>query len=288
MKIAVLVSGALGLHVLVELLNTNCTITAVFTDKKSAEIANLATEHSIPLFIGNPRGGKAAGFIADREVDVVASVNYLFLIERDIIGWPKKVAFNIHGSLLPKYRGRTPHVWAIINNESETGITAHTIDEDCDTGWILKQITVPIDLEDTGGSLLRKFRDRYPKLVNEILKGVEKGGLTPTPQDESKATYFGKRTPEDGRIDWSWSKERIRNWVRAQADPYPGAFTYHGNQQIIIDQVEFSDLGYSGEMPNGLVLRSEPLTVKSPNGAVVAVRHRYQGEAIPVKTILDE
>lgn len=268
MKIGLLISGELGFINLKKLLTTDVAIEAILTDLKSESIIDLAKKRRIPLFVGNPRKGKAGSFISTISIDVLLSVNYLFIVDKDLLDWPKKYAINFHGSLLPKYRGRTPHVWAIINNESSTGITAHLMDEGCDTGDICFQIKVPIKTNETGASVLSKFKRLYPKMITKLLRNIAANDFTFIEQDESKATFFGKRTPEDGQINWNWQKERIYNWIRAQADPYPGAFTFYNDQKIIVDKVEYDDFGFSYEMENGLILSVHPLRVKTPNGVL--------------------
>ena len=124
--LGVLCSGGLGFDTLVKI-HKEYQIKFILTDEKSIEIIQFSKEQEIPLFIGNPRNGTGYQFIKNISVDVITSINYLFLIANDIISHPEKLIFNIHGSLLPKYRGRTPHVWAIINGEKKTGITAHLI-----------------------------------------------------------------------------------------------------------------------------------------------------------------
>lgn len=267
MRIGILASGGLGETVAAQLLTAHDVI-FIMTDAKSSGIIRLAENHCTPLFTGNPRGGRCASFIRGMAIDVLLSVNYLFLIEQDLYNLPGKLAFNIHGSLLPRYRGRTPHVWSIINNEQETGITAHLIDSGCDTGRVIEQVRVPIGPDDTGASILSKFQELYMPLINSVLHKVASGEVMTTPQDESKATYFGKRTPEDGGINWNWHKERIRNWVRAQAYPYPGAFSHIRERKIIIDEVCFDDFGFQSSIPDGMILSAEPFLVKTPNGVI--------------------
>jgi methionyl-tRNA formyltransferase len=114
-------------------------------------------------------------------------------------------------------------------------------------------------------------------MIGIILTKIEKDKLNLNKQDHEKATFFGKRTPEDGRIDWNWQKERIYNWVRAQAYPYPGAFSYINNQKITIDKIQYSDLGFNNEMPNGLILQTKPnILVKTPNGVIKLLNIREQ------------
>ena len=275
MKLGLLVSGELGFEILKQILPSN-EVNFVMTDSKSENIKSYCKANQINYFAGNPRNGKAIRSLGKPDIDILLSVNYLFLIEEDVLSIPKKLAVNIHGSLLPKYRGRTPHVWSIINNESEAGITAHVMDNGCDTGDIIEQIVVPIMENDTGYSLLLKYKALYGELVALVLHKIKSNTVSFRKQENTKSTYFPKRTPDDGLIDWSWQKERIRNWVQAQAFPYPGAFTFCREQKMIIDQIEYSDHGFTFDMTDGLILSVNPLVVKTPNGAVILKEVRNQ------------
>lgn len=282
-----MLSGGLGFDMLLHCSKNN-NIAAILTDHKSVAIIDFAKKNNIPIFIGNPRKGKAQKFIAAQSIDLLLSVNYLFIVESNLINWPSKAAVNLHGSLLPKYRGRTPHVWAIINNESETGVTVHFITAGIDEGDIIDQVVIPIDTKDTGADILNKYIEVYPQLVDKVLKKFKKEKVTGLKQNESKASYFGKRTPEDGIINWNWQKERIYNWVRAQAHPYPGAFSFLRGEKIVIDQVAFDDFGYHQEQPNGLVLTQNPVRVKTPNGVLQLLNVRQGLEKIEINDILEE
>lgn len=265
----ILVSGGLGTTCL-EMMQQMHEVRFVMTDNSSHNIIAICHQKNIPVFIGNPRNEKAKEFISDKPVDVIFSINYLFIVEDDIITHPSKYAINFHGSLLPRYRGRTPHVWAIINNEKETGITAHLITEGCDEGDIVYQEKVTIEPESTGAHILNIFNSCYPKIIKKVADMIESNNIVPVQQDNNKASWFGKRTPEDGHICWNWQKERIHNWVRALAKPYPGAFSFRGNDKIIIHKVAFSDCGFHANMPDGLILTTNPQPIiKTPNGAVV-------------------
>ncbi len=272
-------SGNLGYELLQKVVS-KYNVVAILTDAKSELIVALAREYAIDCFIGNPRKGKASSFIRKHKIEVLVSINYLFLIEKDLINWPKALAFNIHGSLLPKYRGRTPHVWAIINNEKVTGITAHVIDEGCDTGAIIEQVPIPILPSDTGADMLKKYTEQYPVIIDKVLTQISNNRLSLTEQDSERATYFGKRAPDDGQINWDWQRERVINWVRAQAAPYPGAFSWIKAEKVIIDQVLLDDYGFHQETPNGTILTLDPLRVKTPNGVLQITKIR------PTLTIL--
>ena len=274
MKVGILSSGDLGMKTLIKIIH-DFNVLFVLTDSNSHGILSLCKENKIPCFKGNPRNGIGYNFIKKIEVDIIASINYLFLIEKDIIHHSKQITFNIHGSLLPKYRGRTPHVWSIINNEEETGITAHVIDEGCDKGDIISQTKIKIDKFHTGNDILNKYKILYYNLVKEVIEKVKSEQLELKKQDENLATYFGVRRPEDGRIDWNWQKERIRNWVRAQCYPYPGAFTFFNCQKITIDKVEESSLGFNYNITNGTILEVKPnLIIKTQNGALIIKDYR--------------
>ena len=213
---------------------------------------------------------------------MIISINYLFLIDKEIIDIAKILAFNIHGSLLPRYRGRSPHVWAIINNEIKTGITAHKIEEGCDTGPIISQIKLKINNNDTGGDLLSKFNLEYPRIIFETLEKIKNKTISFEEQNSSISTFFEKRNLSDGLIIWGWWKERIYNWVRAQSCPYSGAFSYYENKKIIIDEITFVDEGYHNNFENGLivkVLNNIPY-IKTPNGIIKITKIRNKESII--------
>ena len=279
MKIGVLASGDLGHHIL-EVLYKLYDLEFIATNQKSKEIIDLAAEQNVPVFIGNPREGRLLEFLEDKSCDIILSINYLYLIERDIVCFPKRYAINFHGSLLPKYRGRTPHVWAIIKGEKKCGITAHLIDEGCDTGPIIIQQEVEIMEDDTGQNILEKYKYLYPVLVKEVLSKVERNNIELTIQDETKATFFGERTTSDGMIDWSWQTIRINNWVRAQSHPYPGAFTFYEGEKIIVDKIDVTTIEFEPLLKNGTIIKvvDNIPYVKTPNGIVKLSKIRNQGQ----------
>lgn len=284
MKIAILASGALGLKC-IQHLQKHISFEFIATDNHSNKIIEFAKSKSIPYFKGNPRKGKLFSFAKAYKLDVLLSINYLFIIENDVISLAK-YPINFHGSLLPKYRGRTPHVWAIINNEKVTGVTAHIINQGCDTGDIVLQEIIKIEDEDTGNDILQKYIDIYPLMLDKVLFAIGQNNLQRIPQNNVEATYFDKRTPEDGEINWNWQKDRINNWVRAQSYPYPGAFTFYKGKKVIIDKLKLSPMGYNNSDANGLVLNSNNnlITVKTQNGAIeLSVIRNIDSIELPLK-----
>lgn len=265
------VSGNLGYIVLQKLHNEGFKVVCVLTDSHSYDIIEYCFANNLKCFKGNPRRSKAFFWIEKHQItfDYLLSINYLFILEEDVL-YRANVAVNFHGSLLPKYRGRTPHIWAIINGEKECGITAHLMNAKCDDGDIVKQLRIKIEYDDTGAKILTKYNEMYPLLVEEVVNMMESVNIPTKKQDNNKATYYGKRTPEDGGINWDWQKERIFNWVRALAKPYPGAFSHIGNKKITIHKIAFSDYGYIDSVSNGTILaiiNNQPI-VKTQNGAI--------------------
>ena len=268
LNIGLLLSGNLGLICLKDIASKN-KVEFVLTDKNYVLIYDFCKLNNISVFVGNPRCEKAVSFVESHKPDLLLSINYLFIVEPALFSLARLYAINFHGSLLPKYRGRTPHVWAIINNEKETGVTAHMISECCDEGDIILQQKIAITNEMTGSDLLFQFQKVYPKMVEKILSDIESNNIMTFVQDESKATWFGKRTSESGLLNWNWQRERIYNWIRAQTRPYPGAFTYYKGIKITIHGIGYSDFGFKDDFPNGYILNADKLPIiKTPNGAI--------------------
>ncbi|MBN2725415.1 MAG: methionyl-tRNA formyltransferase [Deltaproteobacteria bacterium] len=180
---------------------------------------------------------KTLSLIDEYQIDYLISINYRYIIPEEIIS-SVKFKVNIHGSLLPRYRGRTPHVWSIINGEKQTGITAHVMTKGVDTGDIIYQKVIPIGNDDTGASLLEKYEKLYPDILLTALHNLEISAPLKK-QNEEEATYFGKRIPEMGYINFRANSTEIINFVRAQAYPYPGAYYYlPDGKKIIIDKIQ--------------------------------------------------
>jgi methionyl-tRNA formyltransferase len=157
--------------------------------------------------------------------DFLFSFYYRMMLGRALLGIPRRGAFNMHGSLLPKYRGRVPVNWAIINGETETGATLHEMVEKPDAGRIVDQEAVPIGPDDLAVDVFRRVAGAAGRVLARSLPGLVAGTAALKAQDLSKGSYFGGRRPEDGRIDWRLPARRIHDLVRAVAPPYPGAFT---------------------------------------------------------------
>ncbi|MBA4421570.1 MAG: formyltransferase [Syntrophus sp. (in: bacteria)] len=162
--------------------------------------------------------------ITDIRPDMIFSFYYRRMLTAKILDLPPLGAYNLHGSYLPSYRGRCPVNWVLVNGETKTGVTLHHMVKKADAGDIVGQRLVSIEPTDTAVILYRKLCDEAGKLLDEVLPLMKAGEAPRIPQDITKGSYYGGRNPEDGRIDWRWSSERIYNLIRAVTAPYPGAF----------------------------------------------------------------
>lgn len=189
-------------------------------------VAKLAAEHDIPVITpDDPNTPEIVAQIQALQPDFIFSFYYRNMLKAPLLAIPKRGAFNMHGSLLPKYRGRVPVNWAIIHGETETGATLHQMTEKPDNGAIIDQQAIPILPDDTALEVFHKVTCAAEVTLNRCLPALLDGTAVAKPQDLSLGGYFGGRRPEDGKIDWLKDAQAIHNLIRAVAPPYPGAYT---------------------------------------------------------------
>ena len=189
-------------------------------------VAELARSHGIePLLVHAAKDPALLDGLRAAAPDLLFSFYFRHLLPAPVLALPRLGAFNVHGSLLPKYRGRAPVNWAVARGEKETGATLHAMTSRPDAGDIVDQEAVPIGPDDTAHDVQRRVTDAAVRILDRRLDELEKGSAPRRPQDESAATTFPRRTPEDGRIDWTRPAAEVHDLVRAVAHPYPGAFT---------------------------------------------------------------
>jgi methionyl-tRNA formyltransferase len=165
--------------------------------------------------------------------DVLVVVAFGRILPRALLDLPRLGAVNIHGSLLPRYRGAAPIQWAVINGEALTGVTAMLMDEGLDTGPILCSREVPIRPDDTSATLHDRLSVAGAGLLIEALEGLATGSLTPVAQDDRLATYAPMLSKKDGRIPWEKPAREVECFIRGMT-PWPGAFTFHGDRRLKI------------------------------------------------------
>lgn len=191
-----------------------------------ASVARLAGEHGLEVAMPEHTGEPGfASRVAALAPDFVFSFYYRHMLPVPMLAAARRGAFNMHGSLLPKYRGRVPVNWAILRGERETGATLHEMVEKPDAGRIVDQMAVPILPDDIALDVFRKVTVAAELVLHRSLPALVDGSARLVAQDLARGSYFGGRKPEDGRIDWGATALEIHNLVRAVAPPYPGAFT---------------------------------------------------------------
>jgi methionyl-tRNA formyltransferase len=189
-------------------------------------VADIAADYSIPAITpDDPNLPDVVERVAASRPDFLFSFYYRRMLKASLLSLPRLGALNMHGSLLPRYRGRAPVNWAILNGETGTGATLHYMTEKPDNGDIVGQTRVPILPDDTAREVFDKVTVAAELTLDTALPALIRGTASRRPQNSSDASYFGGRKPEDGMIDWSKSAIEIHNLVRAVAPPYPGAFT---------------------------------------------------------------
>jgi len=217
--------------------------------------------------------------IAGLAPDFLFSFYFREIIGPEVLGLARRGALNLHGSLLPRYRGRCPVNWVLINGERETGVTLHYMEARPDRGDIVAQRAVPIADDDTALSLNRKLGEAARALLRETYPLLAAGTAPRIPQDHARATSFGGRRPEDGRIAWHQPARRLYDLIRAVTAPYPGAFTTYRGERLFVWWARPLDLGPRVGAP-GEVVEIRPgagVVVAAGSGALLLDRVQLAG-----------
>lgn len=178
-----------------------------------------------PVVMENPLDRSSISRLRAARPDLIFSFYYRRILPEEMLSEPPLGAWNMHGSLLPKFRGRAPVNWAVLKGETRTGATLHAMTERADRGPILDQEAVPIGPDDTAIEVQRRVTAAAVAVLARRLDELKSGDARPVAQDESQASRFGRRRPDDGRIDWTRPAKEVHDLVRAVTHPFPGAFT---------------------------------------------------------------
>ena len=269
-------------------------------------VTELAQKHGIPVY--KPDSVNSEEWllrIRALRPDVIFSFYYRHLIPETILKLPRLGAFNLHGSLLPKYRGRVPINWAIIHGETQTGATLHHMVAKPDAGDIVDQQAVPIGPMETAREVFDKVAAAARQVVTRQWDNIRSGKAPRMPQDPAQASYYGGRKPEDGRIDWCLGAREIFNLVRAVTHPYPGAFTELDGRRLFIWWAlprreaanapslvagraseasrasesargpRLAPIGEAGSEPPGTVVATAPLHIATGQGSLEVLRLQW-------------
>ena len=250
-----------GVHCLKALLKAGIEVDLVVTHQDDpnenvwfGSVAKLCQEKSIPYL--TPSASELSNLIPKFEAlspDYIFSFYYRHMIPAKILACAKIAALNMHGSLLPKYRGRAPVNWAILHGETETGATLHVMEAKPDAGDIVGQASASIGPDETATDVFGKVSGAALEVINQVLPDLIQGKVPRKPNELAKGSYFGGRKPADGQIHWNQTAQQVHNLVRAVAPPYPGAFTEHRSKTMIVAKTSLKgpfpanlDLGATG------------------------------------------
>jgi len=258
-----------GYRCLEELLRQKADIRLIFTheDSPSEEIwfqsvRELADRHGIPYITTSINEPENVAHVREIAPDFILSFYYRNMITPEVLDLAAKGALNLHGSYLPRYRGRVPVNWVVINGETETGATLHYMVAKPDAGEIVDREKVPIAFTDTAFDVFNKLTDAAVTVIRRAWPQLLAGTAPRIPMDLKAGNYYRGRKPEDGRIDWSRPAVQIYNLIRGVTHPYPGAFTYLNGEKVIIWQAW--PVAGSGEP--GRVMTADPLLVGTGDG----------------------
>jgi methionyl-tRNA formyltransferase len=268
------------------LLKMGAPVAALFTheDDSREEIwwrscAALAASHGVSVYTPERLDEPWIERIAAMRPAIIYSFYYRNLLPETALRTAPLGAYNLHGSLLPAYRGRAPVNWMLANGEREAGVTLHHMVARADAGDIVGQRAVAIDDSDTALTLYRKLVPLGVALLTEMHPLIVAGRAPRRPQDLSRGSYFGRRRPEDGRIDWRWPARRIFNLVRAVTHPYPGAFCELGGRKLFVWESRIAhEAGWRGA-PGEIVAAGGggAVEVAAGEGSVLIARAQFEG-----------
>ncbi|MBQ7152009.1 MAG: formyltransferase [Synergistaceae bacterium] len=255
-KAVVFAYSSVGYECLSVLIKRGVNVALVYTHEDDPgetqwfeSVYQLAKKNNIPVKTSQPD----LETVKAVNPDVIFSFYYRAMIDMKILSVAPLGAFNMHGSLLPRYRGRACVNWAVLNGEKEAGVTLHHMTARADQGNIVDQEAVSIGPDETAHDVFLKIIPAAARVIDRSLEKILTGNAQGVPQDESKATKFGRRRPEDGLIDWTKSAQEIHNLVRAVAKPFPGAFTFHDGKKIMIWK---TSLNVQGDNVPGILVRT--------------------------------
>lgn len=278
--------SSVGCVCLRTLLEGGVEVAAVYTHEDDPgeerwfdSVADLARDRGLAVLTPDLLDGAEEERIRALAPDLIFSFYYRSLIPEWVLRLAPLGAFNMHGSLLPRYRGRACVNWAVLNGETETGVTLHHMTARADRGRIVDQASVPIGPEDTAHDVFLKLIPLAGTVLRRSLPAILAGRAEGVEQDESRATTFGRRRPADGLLEWTGSARALHDLVRAVAPPFPGAFTFVAGRKLFVWRTRVPEgADASCEAVPGTVLSSEPLTVATGSGPLIVTEARWEDD----------
>jgi len=234
-------------------------------------VSDVAREYGVPSIApADPNADDVVARVAACAPDFLFSLYYRRMLGATLLALPPRGALNLHGSLLPRYRGRAPVNWAVLHGERHTGATLHYMEAKPDAGDIVGQQAVPILPDDTARDVFAKVTVAAEIVLDAALPQLVAGTAPRVVQDLAQGSYFGGRTAEDGRIDWMQTATRIHDLVRAVAPPYPGALTTIGGRPARVLATRVLDAATPHNVPT-LALDDGRIVARCGGGGTLAL-----------------
>ncbi|MFC1824271.1 methionyl-tRNA formyltransferase [Thermodesulfobacteriota bacterium] len=260
-------------------------------EDKASSVHHLAKKLSLPVY--DPKDVNGSKFLAKlREIEpgLMVLSGYNPILKKEILEIPAKGTINLHGGRLPYYRGGSPINWQIINGETIGGCAVFYVDEGIDTGDIIAQETYGIGPDEKAGEVIEKTLKIFPRLLTTAVRQIEEDRVTAIKQDHLIATYYHKRYPEDGRIDWSnMSAFQVHNLVRAlNGPPLSGAFTFLRGEKIVIWETKLLEKYFKG-VPGRIVLKEDDgvIVIAADHGILLTkIEIEHEPKIIQAKAFL--
>ncbi|MBY7984756.1 methionyl-tRNA formyltransferase [Vibrio fluvialis] len=254
----------------------------------ASPVKNLALEHNIPVYQPeNFKSDEAKQELSALNADIMVVVAYGLLLPKAVLDTPKLGCINVHGSILPRWRGAAPIQRSIWAGDSETGVTIMQMDVGLDTGDMLKIATLPIEASDTSGSMYDKLAELGPQALVECLSDIAQGTAVAVKQDDALANYAQKLSKEEAKIDWTLSAQAIERCVRA-FNPWPMSHFAVADNQIKVWQARVE--AGSSKQAAGTILKADKTGIYVATGAEILVLESLQipgKKALPVQDILN-
>jgi methionyl-tRNA formyltransferase len=217
------------------------------------------------------------------EPELVFVVGWSQLVRDPFIAMAREGVFGMHPTLLPRHRGRAPIPWAILSGLARTGVTLFEItDSTADSGAIVGQVEVEIAPDETATTLFDRLAEAHVELVREAVPQIVAGTAPRLVQDARRASTWPKRVPADGLIDWETRAQYLYDWVRAQTRPYPGAFTYFGDEKVVVWRARPVELTESAAAGTIVAARADGHVVACGEGALLLEEIETTGGALAV------
>lgn len=241
-------------------------------------LAGLAAEEGLPAITPeDPKDPELHARVAAAAPDFIFSFYYRHMIPVDVLALARQGAFNMHGSLLPAFRGRAPVNWAVLKGATVSGASLHEMVAKPDAGAIVGQTAVPILPDDTAHDLFRKVAVAAELTLWNALPGLIDGSAPRLPNDLSRGSYFGARRPEDGRIDFTRPAQEVYNLIRAVAPPFPGAFFELHGERTIIAAARLAPGPARPDLAPGITVADNQILAICGDGRAVLVKRLVRG-----------